>query len=646
MFGRIGKWGWLFLLLGKLLVWQLVLDVSQTTPALYAAETSQTSTTQLLLRLTPNRSPSYSWLAASNLLTPSIDSQLEERIFAGKLPRSTLAPINPDWLQPALNHKPADWRLVDHWHTLFLADFSSTAALDTSPTSHCTLSELSRSTYDLDRAQEQRALHFNHWLSRSQHQRLPLNEAQYTLPFDSWLLCGPFNVGSAQPVLLQFEQWLQFSSAEDSLFWGVSQDGRHFTGMVQSGNSAGWNRQQILLSGIPNGSEVWLAWNLRSKQGVTAGSGAWISTPQLLAYEASAPMVDTCSKQDSGNKGVMLPAYDPTTGGNAPILRSGDVVALDALLSSGANWVRLDFSQQQGVVDFVAYDRIIDTLCANGINVLGLINDQTLARRDYAKADSATAYRQEFVHQAAFLAEHFRGRINVWEVWNEPNYHEGSYLPPDLYAPLLQSTSQMIRRVNPRAKIVFGGLASAWFDSYQYLEDVYATWAANGASEAPFDILAIHPYADGWRHGGPRPENYLKARDRNANDPTILDRFVRLMDERGDGTKKIWVTEIGWNSSRGAMNSPWCLQQVVVSEREQAEYLTSGFDVLFRDVLNHAVEKVFWYQFMDVGMTGLCKWSSPERVYDAWYGLYRGDKVTPKPLQCAFRAYPDPCPKS
>ena len=71
-----------------------------------------------------------------------------------------------------------------------------------------------------------------------------------------------------------------------------------------------------------------------------------------------------------------------------------------------------------------------------------------------------------------------------------------------------------------------------------------------------------------------------------------------------------------------------------------------------------AVDKIVWYQYMDVGTTDPCtQGQSPLSRFNipysemstqqgdfAWlFGLYRSDKVTPKPVQCAFRAYPNEC---
>jgi CheY-like chemotaxis protein len=117
------------------------------------------------------------------------------------------------------------------------------------------------------------------------------------------------------------------------------------------------------------------------------------------------------------------------------------------------------------------------------------------------------------------------------------------------------------------------------------------------------------------------------------------------------------------------------LANVDVTAEEQKTYLKSGFDILFTEVDLwsspgvRAVDKAIWYQYMDTGqryddvcregMAGGMGWKgyvptggsevvgagqttgSPDVPW--WFGLYHGDKETPKPARCAFAAYPGEC---
>ncbi|HMN30663.1 MAG TPA: glycosyl hydrolase, partial [Caldilineaceae bacterium] len=327
-------------------------------------------------------------------------------------------------------------------------------------------------------------------------------------------------------------------------------------------------------------------------------------------------------------------------------IRPGDTVAVDQLVAADVHWVRLGFHSGEDGISLPEYDRMIDTLCAHGIGILGLLNHETLTRQDYRAGDESelTSYRAEFAGVAEFLAAYYAQRVQFWEVWNEPNLVEGAYLPPADYAQLLQRTYQGIKRANPGAEVLLGGLASAWSDSYDYLSAIYAELDNNLQGARPFDHLALHPYPR--KTEGPDPAVYMFA-DRPAGYNTIIDKFLQVMAEHGDGDKSIWVTEIGWNSALDSPNRPLCFAPVLVPEAEQGRYLKSMFDILFNEVSywgrpgERAVAKVFWYQYMDVGTLDPCDMTPQPK--DWWFGLYRGDKVTPKRSWCAFAAYPQSC---
>ena len=195
-----------------------------------------------------------------------------------------------------------------------------------------------------------------------------------------------------------------------------------------------------------------------------------MDTLEVWRYNTPA---QTWGSLDPGDKGIVLHPYEWINDIEYPIIRAGDTLAADKLANAGVHWVRIVFQERSGLVRQQDYDRMVDTLCANGMSVLGVINHETLVRQDYNDETVAEAYREEFTSAAEFTAKRFAGRITYWEVWNEPNLAEGPYVDPVRYAPLLNDTSQAIKSANSQAQIVFGGLASAWEDSSLYFQQVY-----------------------------------------------------------------------------------------------------------------------------------------------------------------------------
>ncbi|MCZ7668256.1 MAG: hypothetical protein M5U34_14255 [Chloroflexi bacterium] len=155
-------------------------------------------------------------------------------------------------------------------------------------------------------------------------------------------------------------------------------------------------------------------------------------------------------------------------------------------------------------------------------------------------------------------------------------------MSPYVYAPLLAGAYDQIKAANPDAEVMYGGLASAWDASRNYFDDTFTVFQLSGIY--PFDYFAIHPYSDGRQpvYHGINPDVYMQ----NIDPPydTILDPFLETMNSSGLVNTTIWVTELGWNSSRDADNAAPCISHVLVYETEQEDFLTKGFSFLFNDV--------------------------------------------------------------
>ena len=568
---------------------------------------------------------------------PGLQTTVRNLTYTGALP--TASPQVPS------RHQPNEsTNFVDQWESLFEEDFTGQF-----PQAGCVTTAPDRDglqqywgAENVRGAEPQIA----GWPAKGGADGVSAAAGVYPPNLHSWLVCGPFDLTHANKFMVQYSYRLDISdTSSDHLFFGLSLDGKHFQGTAATGVTGQWLTQHLYVQGVTGKAAVWVAWAFESDNDGLFGEGAWINNLQVWRYQTPAAL---CGNLDAGNKGLVLTPYDPTAAVPAPMIRAGDTVVVENLKEAGVNWVRLGFQANGGSVDLQAYDRMIDTLCAHDISVLGLFNHESLPREDYNSKDEATdaAYRREFADNASFIAAYFAKRITYWEVWNEPNLAEGAFMPPARYAPLLNDTYQAIKRANPTTRVIFGGLASAWKDSYDYLSAVYQELDEKLGGARPFDYLAVHPYPR--KKEGPNPAVYLYA-DRPFGYATIVDKFLQLMTDHGDSDKTIWVTEVGWNSSQRSNNRPSCLAAILVPETQQANYLKPLLDILFTEVSlwnqpdTHAVDKVFWYQYMDVGVANPCHYRKSPGNQDWWFGLYRGDKVTAKPIWCAYQAYPDVC---
>lgn len=234
---------------------------------------------------------------------------------------------------------------------------------------------------------------------------------------------------------------------------------------------------------------------------------------------------------------------------------------------------------------FYNYDQSIGAQVAAGVRVLGLLDyNPAWFKGRNPHPDEWIKDWGDFVYNTVAHYGREKGWVKHWELWNEPNlarsgYESGLYDVGD-YVRLLQVGRAAAKAADPEALIVLGGLASMWgaapsdynYDYYDYLELL----AEGGAWDA-FDVIAIHPYRPDAPEGAPW----------RRDQATDLRAELRLLDQLllRYGPKPVWMTELGWHSSR---------QDEGVDADTQAFFLVRAFIL----ALSHpSVEKIFWYDF-------------------------------------------------
>ncbi len=272
--------------------------------------------------------------------------------------------------------------------------------------------------------------------------------------------------------------------------------------------------------------------------------------------------------------------------------------------SGGATTVRDDNAFQwkytetsKGVYDWEASDALITFAANHGLHVLMLT--------DSIATWSTSADTAGFGDFVGKLASRYGPGGAFWltnptvpkvypagiEIWNEENVDDT--MPPAVLTPLLKSAYASVRRTyaSPASMpVVLGGLApsgayndaectgatnkpiASWGDisPLNYLESVYK--AGGGGS---FDAVGWHPY----NFSDKDTAAYILAYDRcsawsQMNDTHIQNpatpSVVSLMQQYGDGSKKIWITETGVSTCAptGTSNYP------CVTEAEQAKLAT------------------------------------------------------------------------
>ncbi len=211
------------------------------------------------------------------------------------------------------------------------------------------------------------------------------------------------------------------------------------------------------------------------------------------------------------------------------------------------------------------------------------------------------------------LAARYKGRVQSWEIWNEPDEAEfwhGTTPSPANYAPLLKASYPAIKSADPATQVVAGPLTG---NNYDFLQGLY-----DQGARGSFDAVGVHTdtacginppsvfYSEGGRIGR---FTFLGFREVHA-----------VMVAHGDGGKPITMSEMGWSATttrcdRGA----WAgLKDAGVSESVQADFLAQAYHCLAGYPY---MQTGIWFSMRDYGSAeselnryGLLRWNGTRRA--------------------------------
>jgi hypothetical protein len=193
-----------------------------------------------------------------------------------------------------------------------------------------------------------------------------------------------------------------------------------------------------------------------------------------------------------------------------------------------------------------------------------------------------------------YLANAFHGRVAAWEIWNEEDNSGWWNGTPAQYAALLKSAYTSIKSVDPKATVILGGMTG---NDGPFLSQLYAAGARGS-----FDAVGIHtdtacniasPYLFEYNRG-----------TRTINQYFFLGFTAvhAVMVGAGDGTKPIYVTELGWSSTGAECRTGhWAGQKLAgVTQPTQAAYLRQAYHCLAQP--RYAYVKVaMWFELFNNG---------------------------------------------
>ncbi|RSV83352.1 cellulase family glycosylhydrolase [Klebsiella aerogenes] len=152
--------------------------------------------------------------------------------------------------------------------------------------------------------------------------------------------------------------------------------------------------------------------------------------------------------------------------------------------------------------------------------------------------DSIIAY----ANYANFMANHFRGRVKYYEIWNEWDSHLGGKPQSvESYKKLVKPTYTAIKKADSNSQVLTGSFSSSSFNKLlsEGNEDYLKDYLTNDMADYT-DIISIHPYTTYRKGKNKNYESYLEQ----------INYGVSLVKNNVAFSKKpIFITEIGWSTA-------------------------------------------------------------------------------------------------
>ncbi|MFC1692699.1 hypothetical protein ACFL1R_04255 [Candidatus Latescibacterota bacterium] len=245
-------------------------------------------------------------------------------------------------------------------------------------------------------------------------------------------------------------------------------------------------------------------------------------------------------------------------------------------------------------------ERYVEEAWNAGIDVLMVLD---YANRNYDNGDKPKSPEaiNGYCRYAEFLANHFKGKIRWYEIWNEYDIGIGMRAPynkggsPEDYVRMLKAVYLRLKKIDPTSTVITGacadgGLRRGWLEGIVKL----------GALEY-CDAISFHPYC----YGDPFPE-----RTPDACVEWIGRTQTMLRSYSGGKDVPIYVTEVGWPSHLGRRSA----EPELAASYLARLYLLARTEPWFKGL--------WWYDFQDDG------WNPA--VNEDNFGIVRPD-LTPKP---------------
>lgn len=234
----------------------------------------------------------------------------------------------------------------------------------------------------------------------------------------------------------------------------------------------------------------------------------------------------------------------------------------------------------KGAYNWYFTDRIVTDAEQLDLNLLFRLDSEpawAVPPRGVHSPNGPPEHPEDFGDFCHALAKRYRGRVQAYQVWNEPNLaREWGGFPPDPggYVDLLRACYIGIKTADPDALVVSAGLSPTGNGLPDAIPDIEYLIAMYEVGAAPyFDLLGVH--APGFLYPPETSPDEVAAN----HDGHRFFCFRHVEDARevmvrfGDSDKQVAVLEMGWTTDPVHPGYAW----FAVTEEQKADYLVRAF---------------------------------------------------------------------
>ena len=257
----------------------------------------------------------------------------------------------------------------------------------------------------------------------------------------------------------------------------------------------------------------------------------------------------------------------------------------------GFTWVkqRLAWHDVEGAgptrFEWAAADRIVEEAALAGVNLVFRVDMPpvwAMPEPGSPEYNQYPAYPEALRDFCNVLASRYKGLVQGYQVWNEPNLAREwrDLIPnPAAYVELLRSCYIGIKQGDSQALVISAGLAPTGSGPPEAIPDIDYLIGMYEAGAAPyFDLLGLN--APGYK-APPEvsPAEVTNPENGYGGHPTFCFRHAEdmreIMVQYGDSQKQVAIMEFGWHTNKNPEHQDYAW--FAVTAEQQADYLVRAY---------------------------------------------------------------------